>query len=104
MLIKRQVFLKAFSCNLYISLIKFEKDEETDERYITLARTKHLYIEKGLFHLKKAFYILWYQLESNQRHKDFQSFALPTELWYPLLGVANVVCFFTFESFFSNFI
>lgn len=24
----------------------------------------------------------WYQLESNQRHKDFQSFALPTELWY----------------------
>ena len=24
---------------------------------------------------------LWYQLESNQRHKDFQSFALPTELW-----------------------
>ena len=22
----------------------------------------------------------WYQLESNQRHKDFQSFALPTEL------------------------
>lgn len=26
----------------------------------------------------------WYQLESNQRHKDFQSFALPTELWHHL--------------------
>ena len=24
----------------------------------------------------------WCQLESNQRHKDFQSFALPTELWH----------------------
>jgi|LakMenE18May11ns_1017448.scaffolds.fasta_scaffold8329895_2 hypothetical protein len=30
---------------------------------------------------------LWYQLESNQRHKDFQSFALPTELWYLNWGV-----------------
>ncbi len=39
----------------------------------------------------------WYQLESNQRHKDFQSFALPTELWYQtipvLFGTANVVSF-----------
>ncbi len=41
--------------------------------------------------------ILWCQLESNQRHKDFQSFALPTELWYQtipvLFGTANVVSF-----------
>ena len=30
--------------------------------------------------------ILWYLQESNQGHKDFQSFALPTELRYqPLL-------------------
>ena len=27
---------------------------------------------------------LWYHLDSNQGHKDFQSFALPTELWYQL--------------------
>src|SRR5690606_38653068 len=27
--------------------------------------------------------LMWCQLESNQRHKDFQSFALPTELWHP---------------------
>ncbi len=26
--------------------------------------------------------ISWYHSESNQGHKDFQSFALPTELWY----------------------
>ncbi len=26
----------------------------------------------------------WYHQESNQGHKDFQSFALPTELWYLL--------------------
>ena len=25
----------------------------------------------------------WYQRELNQRHTDFQSVALPTELWYP---------------------
>ncbi len=25
---------------------------------------------------------LWYQPGSNQRHTDFQSVALPTELWY----------------------
>ena len=24
----------------------------------------------------------WYHLESNQGHTDFQSVALPTELWY----------------------
>ena len=28
---------------------------------------------------------LWYRAESNRRHKDFQSFALPTELRYHLL-------------------
>ena len=26
--------------------------------------------------------LLWYHQESNRGHKDFQSFALPTELWY----------------------
>ncbi len=25
---------------------------------------------------------MWYHQESNRGHKDFQSFALPTELWY----------------------
>ena len=24
----------------------------------------------------------WYHQESNRGHKDFQSFALPTELWH----------------------
>jgi hypothetical protein len=28
----------------------------------------------------------WCQLESNQRHMDFQSIALPTELWHPEIG------------------
>lgn len=26
--------------------------------------------------------LLWYHSESNQGHTDFQSVALPTELWY----------------------
>ena len=29
--------------------------------------------------------ISWYLQESNQGHKDFQSFALPTELWHHAL-------------------
>ena len=33
----------------------------------------------------------WYHLDSNQGHKDFQSFALPTELWHQtIFGSANV--------------
>ena len=29
---------------------------------------------------------LWYHLELNQGHTDFQSVALPTELWYRVLN------------------
>jgi hypothetical protein len=36
--------------------------------------------QKRPFQLRKSLLYLWYQLGSNQRHKDFQSFALPTEL------------------------
>ena len=33
----------------------------------------------------------WRQTESNRRHKDFQSFALPTELWsHSIKGVLLV--------------
>ncbi len=28
--------------------------------------------------------VLWYHLDSNQGHMDFQSIALPPELWYQL--------------------
>src|SRR5690606_29936206 len=33
----------------------------------------------------------WCQLDSNQRHKDFQSFALPTELWH--LKFLFLICY-----------
>ncbi len=34
----------------------------------------------------------WRQTESNRRHKDFQSFALPTELWsHILFEVAEII-------------
>ena len=38
----------------------------------------------------------WCHQESNRGHKDFQSFALPTELWhhYFLFAVAKVVKLF----------
>ena len=31
------------------------------------------------------FLCTWYHPESNQGHTDFQSVALPTELWYPVV-------------------
>ena len=39
----------------------------------------------------------WYLQESNQGHKDFQSFALPTELRYQLLVDANLIHFYAFS-------
>ena len=46
---------------------------------------------------------MWYHQESNQGHKDFQSFALPTELWYQkakanilILNKALFKCFCNF--------
>ena len=35
----------------------------------------------------------WCHQESNRGHKDFQSFALPTELWHLVLGSAKVALF-----------
>ena len=32
--------------------------------------------------------LAWYHPESNQGHTDFQSVALPTELWYQLINAA----------------
>ena len=40
---------------------------------------------------------VWYLQESNQGHKDFQSFALPTELRYQLLVDANLIHFYAFS-------
>ena len=38
--------------------------------------------------------LMWCHQESNRGHKDFQSFALPTELWHHRGGlVVDVVCF-----------
>jgi hypothetical protein len=43
-----------------------------NESVAPIKKASNLSIKGSLF--------LWYQLGSNQRHKDFQSFALPTEL------------------------
>ena len=37
----------------------------------------------------------WYLQESNQGHKDFQSFALPTELRYLFVKPSKYNCFNT---------
>ena len=38
-------------------------------------------IKKGVTLMSNSF-LLWCHQESNRGHKDFQSFALPTELWH----------------------
>ena len=44
---------------------------------------KAIYAKKVYyFESNKPLLELWYHQESNRGHKDFQSFALPTELWY----------------------
>ena len=42
-------------------------------------------------------FVKWYLAESNRGHKDFQSFALPTELRYQLSVGANLITF-SFEN------
>ena len=45
---------------------------------------------------------MWCHQESNRGHKDFQSFALPTELWHHhfLFAVAKVGSFFDTAKYF----
>ena len=56
---------------------------------------------------------VWCHQESNRGHKDFQSFALPTELWHPaylrvqrydniLDCASNPEFFFSFSCFFPD--
>ena len=42
----------------------------------------HAVPDKQKMHRNDAFSCLWYHRDSNQGHTDFQSDALPTELWY----------------------
>ena len=51
-----------------------------------------------------CFFLLWCHQESNRGHKDFQSFALPTELWHHhfLFASAKVRPFFDNAKFFER--
>ena len=42
--------------------------------------------------------LLWYHRDSNLGHTDFQSVALPTELWYQNFGTANIRKFLSTSS------
>ena len=47
---------------------------------------------------------MWCHQESNRGHKDFQSFALPTELWHHhfLIASAKVETFFETSKYFGR--
>ena len=62
---KLRIQIKWFACGANVG--KWQKRENATD-WISIA-----------FSLCK-----WYHQESNRGHKDFQSFALPTELWYLL--------------------
>ena len=57
-----------------------------------LYQYKSAYVkQKDFLVTKKSF--LWCHQESNRGHKDFQSFALPTELWHQVaFSSASAVC------------
>ena len=38
-------------------------------------------------------YAMWCHLDLNQGHTDFQSDALPTELWHPFKAAAKIIIF-----------
>ena len=60
------------------------------------------YKKKQLLFEVAAF--LWCHQESNRGHKDFQSFALPTELWHHhfLFADAKVDIYFESPKFFQK--
>ena len=59
--------------------------------------------------MSNSFY-MWCHQESNRGHKDFQSFALPTELWHQLFffseckGTKMFRIMQIFYCFFSNYV
>ena len=58
--------------------------------------TAKIKIKKQLRKIVTAF-LLWCHQESNRGHKDFQSFALPTELWHHHFLIADAKVEFIFD-------
>ena len=65
-------------------------------RILRFVRKQKILIPFGNQDFIAFFSSKWCHQESNRGHKDFQSFALPTELWhhYFLFAVAKVVKLF----------
>ena len=78
-------------------------------RFLRRARKQKLPISFGNQEFAvSCFSSKWCHRESNQGHKDFQSFALPTELWHrfvapSLNGIAKVDIFSDFANFCNIF-
>ena len=88
----------------------------TARRHSLLCLYCCLFRDKGDIKTKKRVtqmsnsFFLWCHQESNRGHKDFQSFALPSELWHQLLkkldfflASAKVVLLFRSAKYFGNF-
>ena len=65
---------------------------------------KKYYRKQKTLTLRSGF-LMWYLQESNQGHKDFQSFALPTELRYqPTIGLQRYIFFISNKRVFIEFL
>ena len=49
--------------------------------------------KKAAIKFDNCFFLKWCHQESNRGHKDFQSFALPTELWHLVLVRSGNISF-----------
>ena len=85
------IFKLWFKQTVQITAQTSSKDNKK-ESYIAVT----LWVSSGSLSFK------WYHQESNRGHKDFQSFALPTELWHHhfLFAGAKVGIFFCIGKFF----
>ena len=80
------------TCNIQLQLLSYSgKHFRKQTAVFHHVSAQHKTIKAVKIFLN-CFILKWYHQESNRGHKDFQSFALPTELWhqFPLHGIADL--------------
>ena len=70
------------TCNIQLQLLSFSGKHFRKQTAVFRHIQHQIETKKQSRFLSTASFSLWYHQESNRGHKDFQSFALPTELWH----------------------
>ena len=95
---------QSFALPIHIKVFNIPKNNSLYKVFITQKRES----------FRRTTLFTWCHQESNRGHKDFQSFALPTELWHhynlcltrreALFAGAKVTFYFGSCKYFSNFL